>query len=42
MTDLTTGTVYSDIGTGAFTSEDGEELRPAGRSSSASTTSCAP
>ena len=28
MTDLTTGTVYSDIGTGAFTSEDGEELLP--------------
>ena len=28
MTDLSTGTVYSDIGTGAFTSEDGEELLP--------------
>jgi len=28
MTDLETGTVYSDIGTGAFTSEDGEELLP--------------
>ncbi|MDQ0894621.1 ABC transporter permease subunit [Agromyces ramosus] len=28
MTDLRTGTVYSDIGTGAFTSEDGEELLP--------------
>ncbi|MFC5789405.1 ABC transporter permease subunit [Agromyces tardus] len=28
MTDLTTGTVYSDIGTGAFTSDDGEELLP--------------
>ncbi|MGI9824279.1 ABC transporter permease subunit [Agromyces sp. Marseille-Q5079] len=28
MTDLDTGTVYSDIGTGAFTSEDGEELLP--------------
>ena len=28
MTDLTTGTVYSDIGTGAFTSEDGDELLP--------------
>lgn len=28
MTDLTTGTVYSDIGTGAFTSESGEELLP--------------
>ena len=28
MTDLTTGTVYSDIGTGAFTSPDGEELLP--------------
>lgn len=28
MTDLSTGTVYSDIGTGAFTSADGEELLP--------------
>jgi arabinogalactan oligomer/maltooligosaccharide transport system permease protein len=28
MTDLNTGTVYSDIGTGAFTSPDGEELLP--------------
>ena len=28
MTDFSTGTVYSDIGTGAFTSEDGEELLP--------------
>lgn len=28
MTDLETGTVYSDIGTGAFTSDDGEELLP--------------
>jgi arabinogalactan oligomer/maltooligosaccharide transport system permease protein len=28
MTDLSTGTVYSDIGTGAFTSPDGEELLP--------------
>ncbi|MET0830568.1 MAG: ABC transporter permease subunit [Microbacterium sp.] len=28
MTDLETGTVYTDIGTGAFTSEDGEELLP--------------
>ncbi|GAA1809362.1 ABC transporter permease subunit [Agromyces neolithicus] len=28
MTDLTTGAVYSDIGTGAFTSPDGEELLP--------------
>ncbi|HVL61489.1 MAG TPA: maltose ABC transporter permease, partial [Microbacterium sp.] len=28
MTDLTTGTVYSDIGTGAFTSPDGDELLP--------------
>ena len=28
MTDVTTGTVYSDIGTGAFTSSDGEELLP--------------
>lgn len=28
MTDLATGTVYSDIGTGAFTSESGEELLP--------------
>ncbi len=28
MTDTTTGVVYSDIGTGAFTSEDGEELLP--------------
>jgi arabinogalactan oligomer/maltooligosaccharide transport system permease protein len=28
MTDVATGTVYSDIGTGAFTSEDGEELLP--------------
>ncbi|KRE30015.1 ABC transporter permease subunit [Agromyces sp. Soil535] len=28
MTDVTTGTVYSDIGTGAFTSESGEELLP--------------
>ncbi|WP_167137148.1 ABC transporter permease subunit [Diaminobutyricimonas sp. TR449] len=28
ITDVATGTVYSDIGTGAFTSEDGEELMP--------------
>ncbi|MGR0320909.1 ABC transporter permease subunit [Agromyces sp. ZXT2-3] len=28
MTDLSTGTVYSDIGTGAFTAEDGTELLP--------------
>ena len=28
MTDVTTDTVYSDIGTGAFTSDDGEELLP--------------
>jgi len=28
MTDLTTGTVYSDIGTGAFTAEDGTEILP--------------
>ena len=28
MTDLSTGTVYSDIGTGAFTSDAGEELLP--------------
>ncbi|MGR2752104.1 ABC transporter permease subunit [Agromyces arachidis] len=28
MTDLSTGTVYSDIGTGAFVAEDGDELRP--------------
>jgi ABC-type sugar transport system permease subunit len=28
MTDVTTGTVYHDIGTGAFTSDDGEELLP--------------
>jgi len=28
MTDLSTGTVYSDIGTGAFTSDGGEELLP--------------
>jgi len=28
MTDLNTGVVYSDIGTGAFTSEDGQELLP--------------
>ncbi|MCD2443450.1 ABC transporter permease subunit [Agromyces sp. SYSU K20354] len=28
MTDVTTGTVYTDIGTGAFTSADGEELLP--------------
>ncbi|GAA1769836.1 ABC transporter permease subunit [Agromyces humatus] len=28
MTDLSTGTVYSDIGTGAFTSADGDELLP--------------
>ncbi|MFE6256281.1 ABC transporter permease subunit [Agromyces sp. NPDC057865] len=28
MTDVTTGTVYSDIGTGAFTSADGDELLP--------------
>ncbi|WP_169053859.1 ABC transporter permease subunit [Agromyces sp. H66] len=28
MTNLNTGTVYSDIGTGAFTSEDGDELLP--------------
>ena len=28
MTDLRSGTVYSDVGTGAFTSEDGEELLP--------------
>ena len=28
MTDARTGTVYSDIGTGAFTAEDGAELMP--------------
>lgn len=28
MTDTTTGVVYRDIGTGAFTSDDGEELLP--------------
>ncbi|MRX43277.1 ABC transporter permease subunit [Agromyces kandeliae] len=28
MTDLSTGTVYSDIGTGAFTAEDGSEILP--------------
>ena len=28
MTDLSTGTVYRDIGTGAFTADDGEELLP--------------
>ncbi|MBT2516636.1 ABC transporter permease subunit [Streptomyces sp. ISL-90] len=28
MTDLSTGTVYSDLGTGAFTSDDGEQLLP--------------
>ena len=28
ITDLATDTVYSDIGTGAFTSDDGEELLP--------------
>jgi arabinogalactan oligomer / maltooligosaccharide transport system permease protein len=28
MTNLETGTVYSDIGTGAFTAENGEELLP--------------
>lgn len=28
MTDTTTGTVYSDIGTGAFTAPDGTELLP--------------
>lgn len=28
MTDLTTGTVYTDIGTGAFVAENGDELRP--------------
>ncbi|WP_067950892.1 ABC transporter permease subunit [Agromyces sp. NDB4Y10] len=28
MTDLSTGTVYTDIGTGAFVAEDGQELRP--------------
>ena len=28
MTDLNTGTVYTDIGTGAFTAENGEELLP--------------
>lgn len=28
MTDQTTGTVYTDKGTGAFVAEDGEELRP--------------
>ncbi|MFF2277800.1 ABC transporter permease subunit [Agromyces sp. NPDC058126] len=28
MTDLTTGTVYSDTGVGAFTAEDGEQLLP--------------
>ena len=28
MTNLDTGTVYSDIGTGAFTSESGDELLP--------------
>ncbi|WP_353815956.1 ABC transporter permease subunit [Agromyces sp. SYSU T00266] len=28
MTDLSTGTVYSDTGTGAFTAEDGTEILP--------------
>lgn len=28
MTDLTTGTVYTDVGTGAFVAENGDELRP--------------
>ncbi|WP_193596829.1 ABC transporter permease subunit [Microbacterium sp. YJN-G] len=28
MTDTSSGVVYSDIGTGAFTAEDGTELRP--------------
>lgn len=28
MTDLSTGTVYSDTGVGAFTAEDGEQLLP--------------
>jgi arabinogalactan oligomer/maltooligosaccharide transport system permease protein len=28
VTDLNTGTVYTDIGTGAFTAENGEELLP--------------
>lgn len=28
MTNLETGTVYSDVGTGAFTAENGEELLP--------------
>lgn len=28
ITDLTTGTVYTDIGTGAFVAENGDELRP--------------
>ncbi len=28
ITDLATGTVYSDVGTGAFTASDGEELLP--------------
>ncbi|GAA4066221.1 ABC transporter permease subunit [Agromyces indicus] len=28
MTDLSTGTVYTDIGTGAFVADDGQELRP--------------
>lgn len=28
ITNLETGTVYSDVGTGAFTAEDGEELLP--------------
>ena len=28
MTDLSTGTVYSDLGTGAFTSDDGQQLLP--------------
>lgn len=28
MTDLETGTVYSDVGTGAFTADDGDELLP--------------
>ncbi len=28
MTNTTTGVVYTDIGTGAFVAEDGEELRP--------------
>lgn len=31
MTDASTGVVYSDIGTGAFTSESGEELLPGWR-----------